>query len=188
MRRLLLISLAGAILAIGVLAYQFVPHGGRQPAPSEAPAVVAGNVRVIPTGPRDAKDTLAAPPRASGDAAGPTTGGNGSRPDVLADVSRTLGELKTRDEATAGAGAAITSAQVDVLKAMAERRHVRPVTRMTFPLEPGTIVPPQVYLHPVPPELAGLASAGDPLGFIQVNDKFVLVGTVSRRIVAVAKG
>jgi len=74
----------------------------------------------------------------------------------------------------------------NALRAQAERRHVRPVTRMSFPLEPGTTVPPQVYLHPTPPELADLAIAGDPLGFIQIGDKFVLVGTVSRRIVAVA--
>ena len=115
--------------------------------------------------------------------------GAATTPDVLGDVSRTLDALRTRDAAEpAGGGATLTAAQVDALRAQAERRRVRPVTRMTVPLEPGASVPPQVYLHPIPPELAGLGQDGDPLGFIQVGDRFLLVGTVSRRVVAVSKG
>lgn len=178
MRRLLLLSLIAAIAAVGFLAYQLMLRGGR-PAETAKPQMAAANpVRSIPLRPRDAATPVPAP---SGGAPAPA-------PDLLADVSRTLGELRTRDTSEDGASPAITSAQVEALRAQAERRHVRPVTRMTFPLDPGTTVPPQVYLHPTPPELASLASASDPLGFIQIGDKFVLVGTVSRRIVAVAKG
>lgn len=168
MRRLLLISLVAAIAAVGLLTYRLMPHGGRAPETAQAPAVAANPVRTIPTRPREAT----APPPATPDGAG--------------DVARTLSELRPRDAAEGSGAPTISPAQVDALRAQAERRHVRPVTRMSFPLEPGTTVPPQVYLHPTPPELADLATASDPLGFIQIGDKFVLVGTVSRRIVAVA--
>jgi len=178
MRRLLLLSLIAAIAAVGLLAYQLVLRGGRPPEPTKPQLAAANPVRSIPLRPWDAATPVPAP---AGGAPAPA-------PDVLADVSRTLGELRTRDTSGDGAGPAITAAQVDALRAQAERRHVRPVTRMSFPLDPGTTVPPQVYLHPTPAELASLSSSSDPLGFIQIGDKFVLVGTVSRRIVAVAKG
>ena len=174
MRQFLLFSLLAAVAAVGLLAYQLMPRGGRAPEPARPTVAAAPEpVRTIPTRPREA--TAAAPAADS------------PAPDVLRDASRTLGELRTRDESEGGKGLALTPTQVDALKAQAERRHIRPVTRMTFPLEPGTTVPPQVYLHPMPPELAGLSSAADPLGFIQIGDKFVLVWTVSRRIVAVVQ-
>ncbi|MET0367072.1 MAG: hypothetical protein ABW058_02810 [Methylobacterium sp.] len=179
MRRLLLISLLAALAAVGLLAYQLVGRGGRLPETAKEQA--AGNpVRSIPLRPRDGATPLPAP-SGGGAAEAPS-------PDVLGDVSRTLDDLRTRDTTEGAPGPALTPAQVEALKAQAERRHVRPVTRMTFPLDPGTVVPAQVYLHPMPPELSGLGQASDPLGFIQVGDRFVLVGTVSRRIVAVAKG
>ncbi len=180
MRQLLLISLVAAVVAVGAVAYQLMPRGRAVPAaPAREQAAPASPVRAIPLRPRDA-----APPSPV-----PTAeGGAPKGPDAPDDGSHTPEGLRTRDAAEGGGGATLTSAQVDALKAQAERRHVRPVTRMTFPLEPGTSVPPQVYLHPVPPELAGLGQAGDPLGFIQVGDAFALVGTVSRRIVAVSKG
>ena len=178
MRRLLLISLLAALVAVGVLAYQLVGRGGRVPETAKEQA--AGTpVRSIPLRPREGATPLPAP---SG------SGGAAASPDVLGDVSRTLDDLRTRDTTEGAPGPTLTPAQVEALKAQAERRHVRPVTRMTFPLDPGTVVPAQVYLHPMPPELSGLGQASDPLGFIQVGDRFVLVGTVSRRIMAVAKG
>ncbi len=184
MRRLLLISLAAALIAAGVLVYQFMPRGGRRPDTAAPQATAERSVRSIPTRPQEPPSPAPAPP-------GPTAAAKS--PDVLGDVSRTLGELRTREAAEDGArpaatAAPITPAQVEALRAQAERRHVRPVTRMTFPVEPGTVVPPQVYLHPMPPELAGLSPPDDPLGFIQIGDRFVLVGTVSRRIVAASKG
>lgn len=177
MRQLLLISLLAAVVAVGAVAYQLTPRGRPAPEPAREQGAASNPVRSIPLRPRDA-----APPAPSGGGGAPPSS------DVLGEVSRTLGELRTNEAAEGAAGAALTPAQVDALKAQAERRHVRPVTRMAFPLEPGTSVPPQVYLHPTPPELANLSPAGDPLGFIQVGDSFVLVGTVSRRIVAVSKG
>lgn len=179
MRFLLLISVAAAAVAAGILAFQFMPRGGHKTEIATARPTVPNTVRTIPTVPREATKPGPAPGGTSGEAASP---------DVLGDVSRTLGELRTREASDASAAPTINAAQVEALRAQADRRHVRPVTRMTFPLEPGTIVPAQVYLHPTPPELATISSADDPLGFIQVGDKFVLVGTVSRRIVAVAKG
>ena len=191
MRRLLLISLAAALIAAGVLVYQFMPRGGRRPDTAAPQATAERSVRSIPTRPQESLPPAQAP------------AGAAKSPDVLGDVSRTLGELRTREAAEDGArpattpaqttsaqitAAQITPAQVEALRAQAERRHVRPVTRMTFPVEPGTVVPPQVFLHPMPPELAGLSPPDDPLGFIQVGDRFVLVGTVSRRIVAASKG
>lgn len=180
MRQLLLISIIAALAAVGAVAYQLMPRGRHAPEPArEQTPAAASTVRSIPLRPRDGANPVPAP---SGE------GAAAKSPDVPGDVSRTLGELRTQESAEGGTGTALSPAQVEALKAQAERRHVRPVTRMTFPLEPGTSVPPQVYLHPTPPELAGLSPAGDPLGFIQVGDMFVLVGTVSRRIVAVAKG
>lgn len=191
MRRLLLISLAAALIAAGVLVFQFMPRGGRRPDTAAPQATAERSVRSIPTRPQESLPPAQAP------------AGAAKSPDVLGDVSRTLGELRTREAAEDGArpattpaqttsaqitAAQITPAQVEALRAQAERRHVRPVTRMTFPVEPGTVVPPQVFLHPMPPELAGLSPPDDPLGFIQVGDRFVLVGTVSRRIVAASKG
>lgn len=196
MRRLLLISLAAALIAAGVLVFQFMPRGGRRPDTAAPQATAERSVRSIPTRPQESLPPAQAP------------AGAAKSPDVLGDVSRTLGELRTREAAEDGARPAttpaqttsaqiapaqitpaqITPAQVEALRAQAERRHVRPVTRMTFPVEPGTVVPPQVFLHPMPPELAGLSPPDDPLGFIQVGDRFVLVGTVSRRIVAASKG
>jgi hypothetical protein len=178
MRRLLLISLAAAVAAFGALVLQLMPRGGHEAETVPAQTTAHSPVRTVPTRPREATDPAAGPSGATGEA-------GRSAP---ADVSPALGELRTGDAAGDGLGTAITPPQVAALRAQAERRHVRPVTRMTFPIEPGTPVPPQVYLHPVPPELAGLSPANDPLGFIQVGDKFVLVGTVSRRIVAVTKG
>ena len=176
MRHLLLISTLAALVAVGALAYQFMPHGRRAPEPAKEQTTTAANpVRSIPLRPRDAGNPVPVP------APAPPSDGPG-------DVSRTVGELRTQDTAEGGSGTTLSPAQVGALKAQAERRHVRPVTRMSFPLDPGTTVPQQVYLHPIPPELAGLSPASDPLGFIQVGDAFVLVGTVSRRIVAVAKG
>lgn len=179
MGRLLLFSIVAAIVAVGAVAYQLMPRGGRTPEPVQQQTAAPSPVRSIPIAPRDATTPLPAP-------AAPTNAAKS--PDVLGDVSRTLGELRTKEDAEAAQGPALTSAQVDALKAQAERRHVRPVTRMSFALEPGTTVPPQVYLHPTPPELAGLGAASDPAGFIQVGDRFVLVGTVSRKILAVSKG
>lgn len=180
MGRLLLFSIVAAILAVGAVAYQLMPRGGRAPEPVQQQAATSSSsVRSIPIAPRDAATPIPAP-------AAPTNAAK--PPDVLGDVSRTLGELRTKEDAGAAQGPGLTAAQVDALKAQAERRHVRPVTRMSFALEPGTTVPPQVYLHPMPPELAGLGPASDPAGFIQVGDRFVLVGTVSRRILAVSKG
>lgn len=180
MRHLLLISTLAAVAAVGAVAYQFMPHGrsgGRHaPEPAKEQTNAAANpVRSIPLRPRDAGNPVPAP------APAPSSDGPG-------DVSRTVGELRTQDTGEGGSGTTLSPAQVGALKAQAERRHVRPVTRMSFPLDPGTTVPQQVYLHPIPPELASLSPASDPLGFIQVGDAFVLVGTVSRRIVAVAKG
>lgn len=179
MRLLLLISVAAAAVAAGILAFQFMPRGGHKAETVTAQPAVPNTVRTIPTTPREAAKPVPSQNAASGNAA---------PPDVLGDVSRTLGELRTREASDTGAGPSLSATQVEALRAQAERRHVRPVTRMTFPLEPGTIVPAQVYLHPMPPELTALSPADDPLGFIQVGDKFVLVGTVSRRIIAVAKG
>ena len=179
MGRLLLFSFVAAIVAVGAVVYQLMPRGGRAPEPVQQQAATSSSVRSIPIAPRDGTAPLPSPATPSNAA---------KSPDVLGDVSRTLGELRTKEDTEAAQGPALTAAQVDALKAQAERRHVRPVTRMSFPLEPGTTVPAQVYLHPTPPELSGLASASDPAGFIQVGDRFVLVGTVSRKILAVSKG
>lgn len=177
MRHLLLFSLIAAIVAVGAVAYQFMPRGGRSPQVAQQQNATTPPVRSIPMRPSDAGNPTPAP-----------TGGVAKSPDVLGDVSKTLNELRTRDTADGAAGPALNPTQVNALRAQAERRHARPVTRMTFALEPGTTVPQQVYLHPLPPELASLSQPSDPLGFCQVGDRFVLVGTVSRRIVAVSKG
>ncbi|WP_449409815.1 hypothetical protein [Methylobacterium komagatae] len=177
MRHLLLFSLIAAIVAVGAVAYQFMPRGSRAPQVTQQQNATTPPVRSIPMRPGDAGNPAPAP----------TGGGVAKSPDVLGDVSKTLEELRTRDTADSAAGPALNPTQVDALRAQAERRHVRPVTRMTFALEPGTTIPQQVYLHPLPPELAGLSQASDPLGFCQVGDRFVLVGTVSRRIIAVSK-
>ncbi|GJD35058.1 DUF1236 domain-containing protein [Methylobacterium aerolatum] len=187
MRLLLIVSIAAAIAALGAVAYQFRPRGGSVPAPSRAqtampdPAPAPPAIRSIPIRPKEAPDAGPSP-APTGAAVAPKA------PDVLAGVSSTLDDLRRRETAEGRDGPVITPGQVEALKAQAERRHVRPVTRMSFPLEPGTTVPQQVFLHPTPPELAGLAPAGDSLGFILVGDKLVLVGMASRRIVAVAKG
>ena len=184
MRLLLLISIAAAIAALGAVAYQFRPRGGPGPEVSRAPTVATAPaptptpsaIRAIPIRPKEAQESTPAPVP------------GGKAPDVLADVSSTLDDLRKRETAEGRDGPAITPGQIEALKAQAERRRVKPVTRMSFPLDPGTVVPQQVFLHPTPPELASLAPAGDSLGFILVGDKLVLVGMTSRRIVAVAKG
>lgn len=177
MRHLLLFSLIAAIVAVGAVAYQFMPRGSRAPEAARQQSAAAPPVRSIPMRPSDAGNPTPAP----------SSGGGAKTPDVLGDVSKTLDELRTRDTADSAAGPALDPTQLNALRAQAERRHARPVTRMTFALEPGTTVPQQVYLHPLPPELASLSQPSDPLGFCQVGDRFVLVGTVSRRIVAVTK-
>ena len=108
--------------------------------------------------------------------------------DVLASVGRTLDDIRAAEAGPAGAsaGSGLADEQVEALRQLAARRKVRPVTRMSFPLEPGAEVPAQVYLHPVPPEMAGLAPGEPELGFAVVNDRFVVVGRQSRRVVALS--
>jgi hypothetical protein len=152
-----------------------VAEPDRVVAAAPSPAVQPPSPQAVPVALARAVD-----PAPSAGAAAPPDGG-----DVLASVGRTLDGLKA-SEAGTPSPAGLTADQVEALRGVAAKRRVRPVTRLSFPLEAGASVPAQVYLHPVPGEVSTLAQDGDGLGFAVVGDRFVVVGTGSRRIVAVS--
>jgi hypothetical protein len=200
MRRVLVASALLACASIAAVSYQVMPGWGRRTGEGRPVPLVTADptpYRVIPLSsqgvvPAPAKPVVAAAPPEPKAAAQPDVPATAqakdeSRPDVLASVSRTLEAMRAGGEAKPGdpgpGGASLGTAQVESLRQAAARRKVRPVTRMAFPLEPGSVVPAQVYLHPVPPDVAALSQGQ--LGFAVAGGRFVVVDAGTRKVVAV---
>jgi hypothetical protein len=200
MRPFLALSLATALASVSGVAWMVAPRGG--PGPAEVPLITAdpSPVRVIPLSGETPKSAAAPPAKAAAPAtvaAAPEAIAEAQARapapveapgvDVLAAVGQTLDGLRRAEEGAASRSGVLAPGQSEALRQLAARRKVRPVTRTSFPLEPGAAVPTQVYLHPVPAEIAALDPGGDAPGFAVVGGRFVVVGTQSRRILALSE-
>lgn len=198
MRRVLVASALLACVSVAAVSYQVMPGFGRRTGEGRPVPLVTADptpYRVIPLSsqgvvPAPAKPVVAAAPAgarpAAPEAPAVAQAKEEPRPDVLASVSRTLDAMRGDEAAKAegpASAAVLGPAQVESLRQAALRRKVRPVTRMPFSLEPGTAVPPQVFLHPVPPDVAAIASGH--LGFAVAGGRYVVVDAGSRKVVAV---
>lgn len=206
MRPVLAVSLALASVAVMAAAYPFLPGTPSGKAKPAVPPLISadptpyrvipldsgGKVVPAPKAPRTAPAVEA--PQASAEAAAsvseppktPAPAPDQPAPDVLASVARTLEQMKAPEGTPPTREATLTPAQRESLRQVAIRRKVRPVTKLSFPLTAGTMIPQAVFLHPVPPDVAALSPGGAGLGFAQVGDRFVVVANDTRKIVAVS--